>query len=349
MSARRYVERYGLLVDLDRYLATHKPGWERLAELSRHGRRGTKKLDDVQIAELVQLYQRTSSNLSYVRTYYQDPALVSYLTRLVSTAGSVIYGTRARTWRILADFFVNTFPAAVWRARWYVVVSAALLIVPALVTGIWVAHSPDALNAIASPAAQRALVDTEFESYYESERASQFASHVFTNNIGVAITAFASGVLLCLPTVYILITNGASIGVAGGLFAAYDQQAKFWGLISPHGMLEISSVIIAGAAGLQIGWSLIAPGDRSRDLALREEGRRIVTIVLGLIPAFAVAGLIEGFVTGQPWPTWERVGIGAVVEVAFVSYLVIRGRRASQAGFTGSIGETDKLGWAQTR
>ena len=98
---------------------------------------------------------------------------------------------------------------------------------------------------------REAYVNEDFESYYSSEPAAQFASEVFVNNVQVAIYAFAAGILLCGLTAYILVTNGANVGVAAGLFAAAGQSPKFWGLILPHGLLELSAVVIAGAAGLR--------------------------------------------------------------------------------------------------
>ena len=304
-------------------------------------------MSDDEVNDLVALYQKTSANLSYVRTYYRDPGLVSYLTTLVSTSGNVIYGTRSRTWRALADFFVITFPAAVWGSRRFMAISAALLLVPAIVFAVWIANSTEARNLAIPPALAQSYVDKEFEEYYASEQASQFASHVYTNNIQVGIMAFASGLLFGIPTIIVLVFNGANVGVAAGLFAHYGELGKFFGLILPHGLIELTSVIIAGGAGLHMGWNLIAPGERSRDTALREEGRRVITIVFGLVASFAIAGVIEGFVTGQPWPTWLRLGIGTIVEVAFVAYLVVLGRRAKAAGYTGALGEMDQKGWAK--
>jgi uncharacterized membrane protein SpoIIM required for sporulation len=113
----------------------------------------------------------------------------------------------------------------------------------------------------------------------------------------------------------------------------------FWGLIIPHGLLELSSIVIAGAAGFTLGWAVIAPGDRKRSTALALAARRSVTIVLGLMVAFVVAGLIEGFVTPSALPTAARVGLGAVVFVAFWSYVLTRGRIAAERGLTGAMGE----------
>lgn len=332
-------------VDLDRYLATHKPSWDRLAELSAQGRRGARRLDVQQIDELVRLYEQTSTNLSHVRTHFRDPGLVAYLTRLVSDAGSVVYGTRARTWRALGRFFTTTFPVAIWQARRHLLVSAVFFFVPAIAAGGWIANSPEARDAAMPPALREAYLNEDFEAYYESERASEFAAEVFTNNAQVAILAFGFGIAFCIPTIVLLVSNGANVGFAAGLFTAYGQQAKFWGLITPHGLLEITGVLIAGAAGLQLGWALIDPGDRPRSVALVESGRRAVVIVIGLILTFLVAGLIEGFVTGQPWPTWLRVGIGATVWLAFSIYLVVCGRAAEKAGYTGALDEDDRRGW----
>ena len=162
---------------------------------------------------------------------------------------------------------------------------------------------------------------------------------MYTNNIKVAGLAFAGGILLCIPTALLLITNGASLGQAAGVFAAAGQSAKFYGLILPHGLLELTSVIIAGAAGLRLGWAVIDPGDRPRAIAIAEEGRRSVVLVLGVILTLLIAGIIEGFVTGSALPTAVRVGIGVAVEVAFLVYAVLLGRSAAGAGFSGALSE----------
>jgi uncharacterized membrane protein SpoIIM required for sporulation len=332
-------------VDIDRYIASNAPVWGRLAQLTAKARRGPGRLDAAELDELVQLYQRVATHLSYARTYYRDPALTAQLSGLVARSGAVVYGTRPRTLRAVGGFFAVTFPAAVWNARHFVLVAALATLLPAAAMAIWLASSPTAVEATAPPAVREAYVNHNFEAYYSSAPASEFASSVFSHNVLVAFIAFAIGVLFCVGTLYVLIGNGASVGVALGLFAAVQQQPKFWGLILPHGMLELTSVFIAGAAGLRLGWTLIDPGDRPRLTALAEEGRRAVVIVIGLILTFCVAGAIEGFVTGRPWPTALRVGIGALAEAAFLTYVVVLGRRAAARGLTGALGEEDDGGW----
>ncbi len=326
-------------MDLDRFLTTNGPVWDRLASLTTRANRGVGRLGGSELNELVQLYQRASTHLSYARTYYRDPGLVARLTGLVAGAGAVVYGTRPRTWRSLGRFFSATFPAAVWHLRRYVGASAVLLLGPALAMGIWLSSSTRAVEAAAPAPVRQALLENDFEAYYSSAPAAEFATQVFTNNVRVAVLAFAAGILVCVPTAWVLVSNGASVGVAGGLFAAAGQAPKFFGLILPHGLLELTAVAVAGGAGLALGWSVIAPGDRPRRDALAEEGRRSVVVVLGLVAAFAVAGLIEGFVTGRPWPTGLRVGIGTTAWLAFLLYLVTQGRQAAAAGITGTLGE----------
>lgn len=327
-------------MDLDHFLVTHGPAWERLAELTARANRGVRRLDPAELNELVALYQRTSTHLSLARTYARDPGLVARLTGLVASAAAVVYGTRPRTLRAFGRFFTATFPAAVWHLRRFVAVSALLLIVPAVAVGLWLDTSPSAVDAAAPAAVREAFLEEDFEAYYSSAPASEFAAQVFTNNVRVAVLAFAGGILACLPTAFVLAFNGANVGVAGGLFAAAGESPRFFGLILPHGLLELTAVAIAGAAGLALGWSWLVPGDRSRRDALAEEGRRAVVVILGLVAAFLAAGLVEGFVTGRPWPTALRVGIGTAVWVAFGLYLCSLGRRAAASGLTGLLDES---------
>jgi uncharacterized membrane protein SpoIIM required for sporulation len=315
-------------VDVDSYIRTNQPVWARLDELTARAGRGVGRLSAAELDELVQLYLRVSTHLSYSRTFYRDPALTASLTGRVARSGAVVYGTRSRTLRAVGRFFAVTFPAALWHVRYFLAVSAGLLLVPALAFGIWIANSPTALEATGPAAVRQAYVQDDFEDYYSSAPAAAFASEVFTNNVRVAVLAFAGGIAFCLVTALILVSNGASLGVAGGLFHAVGEAPKFWGLILPHGLLELTAVAVAGAAGLRLGWTLIDPGDRPRGVALAEEGRRAMVIVLGLVVVFGVAGAIEGFVTGSGLATPVRVGIGITAEVGFLLYLFVRGRSA---------------------
>ncbi len=326
-------------MDIDRFVARHQGAWQRLDQLCAPRRRRG-RLAPAELDELLTLYQRVSGHLSYARTELGDATLVTRLTNLVATANGVVYGRRVRRRGGGGRALTAAFPGALWRMRWFVAVSALLTLVPAAVMGLWIANSRAALDASAPAAVREAYVNQDFASYYSSKPAVQFATEVFTNNVRVAMLAFAAGVLVCVLTAWILVQNGASVGMAGGLFAAAGQQPKFWGLILPHGLLELSAVIIAGGAGLRIGWTIIDPGDRLRTRALVEEGRRAAVVVLGLVPVFGIAGTIEGFVTGRGLPTAARVGIGVSVCAAFWTYVVVLGRVAARSAGADPAGDS---------
>jgi len=283
------------------------------------------------------LYQRVATHLSVVRSASPDPALVGRLSSLVARARSAVTGAQAPAWRDLARFFTVVFPAALYRsARWWTAVGVVFCLV-GLAVGAWVAANPEVQATIAAPEQIRQLVERDFENYYSSAPAGSFAAKVATNNAWVAALALALGVFL-LPVVWILWQNALNVGIAGGLMGANGKLDLFFGLILPHGLLELTCVFVAAGAGLRLGWSWIDPGGRTRSRALAEEGQAAGALALGLAATLFVSGVIEAFVTPSGLPTWARVGIGAVVWLAFLGYVVLLGGRAVRAGETGDIG-----------
>jgi uncharacterized membrane protein SpoIIM required for sporulation len=324
-------------MDIDRFIATHRDSWERLDELTRRAARNPRRLTGAEVEELLAGYRQAATHLSYARTYLADPGLVGRLTLLVARAGAVVYGTRPATLRAAWRFVTETFPAAVWHLRRFVAIATLWCLAVGLAVGTWMARSPAALDAAAPAALREAYVEEDFAAYYSSRPSAEFAGRVFTNNLGVGILAFAGGLTLGLLTVAILTVNAANIGFAAGLFAAAGQAARFWGLVLPHGLLELTAVFIAGGTGLSVGWAAIEPGERTRREALADEARRAVAVVLGLAGVFGAAGAIEGFVTGSTLPTTARIGIGVTAEAAFLAYASVLGRRAAARGVTGDL------------
>lgn len=326
-------------MNIDRFIQEHDRDWQRLSDLTAQVRRRPKSMTRDERNEFLSLYQLASAHLSQLRSGHASPEVDARLTRIIANAHGVLYGQQRGSLKAFFLFFTETFPGAVWNARKFILISAAVFLLPAFAMGVWIGTSETAQNSI-PPALAEAYVNEDFESYYSSEAAAEFASTVFINNIYVSFLAFASGIFLCVGTLWVLVQNGFLIGQAAGLFAASGELPKFFGLILPHGMLELSAIIIAGASGLVLGWTVIAPGDRTRADALAEEGRRAVVIVIGLVLVFLAAALIEGFVTGAPISTYLRVGIGVASWVAFVLYVVVFGRRAEAAGKSGMWGES---------
>lgn len=318
-------------MDIDRYLADNEPVWAEFDRLSGAVRSRASRPDDGELERFLALHLRVSADLSHARTAQPEPALLDRLSRSVAAGRTVLEGRRAVSVRTVARFFTVRFPVAVWQLRRFVAVAAALTFIPAAAVGLWISRSPAALEATAPAALRDAYVNQDFEEYYSDRPASQFATEVTVNNIRVSVIAFAGGILLGLGTVVILVQNGMNVGLAAGLFAAAGEQPRFYGLILPHGLLELTAVVIAGATGLSLGWAMIAPGDRTRSESLVAAAQQSLTVILGLVAAFVVAGLIEGFVTGSTLSTALRVGLGGAVELGFLSYLYVFGRRGAGA------------------
>ena len=322
-------------VDLDAFVAAHHDEWSRLEHLARHGSSSGAEAD-----EILDLYQRVATHLSVVRSTAPDPSLVIYLSSLLARARTRSAGTRSVAWAELGGFFTDTFPAALYRTRRWWIITALVNVGAALAIGWWFLSHPQFESSLLSPAEIDKLVKTDFEHYYSEFAASHFAALVWTHNAWLTAICIALGVL-GVPVVYLLFENTLNLGFMGAIMINHQRGALFFGLILPHGLLELTAVFIAGATGLRLFWAWVDPGPRPRSRALAEEGRSAMAVALGLVVVLAVSGVVEAFVTPSPLPTWARIGIGVLVEVAFLTYVFTVGRWACQRGATGDVSVRD--------
>ena len=325
-------------MDIDAFVAVHRAEWTRLERLVRRASRAS-RLTGAEVDELSTRYQRTATPLSRVQTRSPDPVRVARLSRLVSSARAAVAGAHAPAWRQFLQFFTTTFPVACYRTRrWWVPTALASLAV-AFGLGLWVATDPDVQRALLPSDDVQALVNHQFADYYSAHPAHDFAAQVWSNNVWVSAEVLVGGLGLGLLTLFALLQNSVNVGVIGGYMVAGGKAGLFFGLISPHGILELTAVFVAAGAGLRLGWTMIDPGPRRRSDALAQEGRSTIVIALGLIVVLGVSGVIEAFVTPSGLPTWARIGIGVTAEVLFLSYVWVVGRRAALAGETGDLDE----------
>ncbi|GAA4205966.1 stage II sporulation protein M [Streptosporangium oxazolinicum] len=320
-------------MDIDAFVTAHRPAWDRLEDLVR--RRGS--LDGAEVDELVDLYQRVATHLSLVRSASADPILVGRLSALVARARSAVTGAHTPAWREFARFFTVSFPVVAYRARrWWLATSVAFLLVSTAVA-VWVGENPGVQAAIATPEQITQLVEHDFADYYSENPATSFAGQVWVNNAWVSMQVIMMSILLGLPIPYVLWENALNVAVSAGLMASRGKLDIFFGLITPHGLLELTAVFLAAAVGMRLGWTVVDPGPRRRAEALAEQGRAVMSVALGLVVVLLVSGLIEGLVTPSGLPTWARIGIGVVAEAAFLTYVIFFGRRAVAAGESGDV------------
>jgi uncharacterized membrane protein SpoIIM required for sporulation len=322
-------------MDLDVFVSAHRAEWDRLDALLRRRRRLTGPETD----ELVTLYQRAATHLSLIQSSAPDPQLTGRLSQLVARARSAVTGTRRASWRDVTRFLTRQFPAAVYRARHWWIPTALLSTAVAALLGWWIGTHPEVQSTIAAPSELRELTRPggQYETYYSSNPAASFAAQVWTNNAWAAALCLILGVFLGLPVIWILFQNMLNLGVGVGLMSSAGRLDTFLGLVLPHGLLELTAVFVAAGTGLRLGWTLIDPGPRTRRIALAEEGRAAIGMAVGLALVLVVSGAIEGFVTPSGLPTWARITIGVVAELAFLAYVYVLGGRAVRAGDTGDV------------
>ena len=245
-------------MDLDAYVLTHSADWRRLDELA-----GRRSLSGAESDELVELYQRVATHLSVVRTSAPDAGLIAHLSSVLARARQRTVGTRATTWRGVRDFFTQRFPAALYRLRWWWLGTLAANVVVIGVMMWWLLGNPSVEQSLLTPDEVDQLVRNDFEGYYSEYAASHFAAQVWINNAWVAALCIALGILGA-PVIWLLFQNIANLAIIGSIMTRHDHAGHFWGLILPHGLLELTAVFVAGGVGLRLFWSWIEPGPLTR-------------------------------------------------------------------------------------
>ena len=322
-------------IDLDVFVTAHRREWDRLDELTRHSR----SLSGAEVDELVDLYQRTATHLSAVRTSAPDPVLVARLSALVTRARGVVTGAR----RAGLPRGRHVLPAALPGRG----VPRALVVDQRRRRRSSSSRSPSrpgwrttrtCRRSIATPEEVRQLVDQDFASYYCSHPAGAFAAQVWTNNAWLSALAIASGALLGIPIPFLLWQNAANVGLIAGLMAAHGRLDLFFGLILPHGLLELTAVFVAAGVGLRLGWTIIAPGDRPRGAAVGVAGpgrdRGGPRPGRGAARVRCHRGVRDAVRAADVGADRHRAGrCGS----AFLAYVVVLGGRAARAGETGDL------------
>jgi uncharacterized membrane protein SpoIIM required for sporulation len=318
-------------VDLDALRAAREGEWARLDALA-----ANRRLDGPGTDELILRYQDAAADLSAITTTAGSVQIGDRLSVSLSRARMRFTGTGRNVVSQLPAFFVLQLPAALHRVRWWTLWIAVASVAVAVAYGTWSANSPDVQSVLGQNADLKRLVDHDFTAYYSDNPAASFTSQVWTNNAFIAAQCIAFGILgVYVPAV--LLQNAMNVGLTGGILIGYGHADTFFLYIAPHGMLELTSVFVAGAAGMRVFWAWVAPGARTRGQALAEDGRALFIIAVGLTISLFVSGVLEGFVTPShlPWPI--KIGLGALALAAFLFYMLFVGGRAVRAGETGDL------------
>jgi uncharacterized membrane protein SpoIIM required for sporulation len=331
---------------LDEFVNERAPVWAELEQLVDRAGNKPAKLGADGVRRLGTTYRATAADLAIARRQFPGDPLLGRLERLVNRARTAVYHSARRS-GTLRDFVVRGYWRSVRERIGLVAIAAACLFGPALLGGYWAWRDPGAAGG---------LVPSEFQYVSEPRTRGQdwgvsvddqaaFSSEIFTNNIRVAIVAFAGGILLGVGALYMLITNGLILGATFGIAVGVGNGPPLFQQVLAHGFLELSCIAVAGAAGLRIGWAIIDPGARPRGVALREESRAAAEMLLGTTAWLVVAGLVEGFVTpsGQALGTVLVIGVGLAVLFWGGIFWLGRPSRAARGADASALDATSAL------
>jgi uncharacterized membrane protein SpoIIM required for sporulation len=310
----------------ERFVAEREAAWEELdAALKRAGDR-PEKLGADGVRRLGELYRATAADLAFARRSFPGQPLVARLESLVLRGRSAVYsrtGRRASLW----SFLSRGYWVRLAERPWFVLAAWLLLLGPAALGAVWgLVDAPAAAGLI--PADFQSAADPPAEGRdYDSGQASAFSFQVMFNNIQVTLLAFAGGITFGLLTVIALFFNGLLLGTIAGLAIGAGNGIAFLRLVSSHGPLEISCIVVGGVAGLRMGWALIRPGTLRRATSLRRAAIPAVELAAGTAPWLVLCGFLEGFATGPEIPVAVQTALGFSLFALFWSLVLVRGRQ----------------------
>jgi len=311
---------------LDRFIAERSPDWRELELLVREAGRRPERLGPERVLRLGGLYRSAAADLARLRRQAPRSPETVRLEALVRQGRQAVYDARTRR-RSLVRFFVTDYWRLIAARRKALLVAFVLLFGSAALAAVWGVHDPAAATGVVPHEFRPALQPGHPYRDLSPSQQAAFTSEVFTNNIQVTLVAFAGGITGGIATALALLYNGLLLGVIGGLMGQAGNGVGFIDLVTAHGVLELSCILVGGAAGLSLGWSIISPGLRTRRDSLQREAVEALLLVLGTAPWLVIAGIVEGNRANL-----SEAGLGAVIGtgvglgVVYWGFVLWRGR-----------------------
>ncbi|ATW25371.1 stage II sporulation protein M [Candidatus Formimonas warabiya] len=307
----------------EQFVSEHRSEWERLEKILTKLGKKEKSLTKEELRDVAPLYRRAVSHLAQAQAWFPQSKLVIYLNNLVTQAQAKLYGKRGVEARSVWRFFRQGFPRLFRENRIWIAASAAFLLI-GFIFGILLYQIDLSLC--------REILPMDIQTVAEGVKNDQprnllapgekplMSSVIMINNIKVAALAFALGILFGIGTVFLLLYNGLIIGVLAALFTEYQQGTIFWSLILPHGVMELTAIILAGAGGLLVAGAVVRPGDLARVEALKIKGKQAFLLLAGVVPLFIATAAIEGFFTPLPLPPVGKLAFSVLTLLGLVIY-----------------------------
>jgi uncharacterized membrane protein SpoIIM required for sporulation len=309
---------------LDAFVAARKDRWADLEAMLRRSRRG--RLRDIPATELERfglLYREAASDLAIARRDFPHDNVATYLNDLCARAHPMLYRSRPMHPGQMLRWFVVGIPRAFRERRRYVLLSLGIMVAGVVAGWLAVDLRPDLRTSLVPQSGFDQLARGQVGSL---PSAPLLGTVIITNNIKVAAICFLGGFAAGVPTAFFLAANGWMLGTITAAVHQGGYDVAFWSLIVPHGVLELSILIISGAAGLCVGDALLRPGLLRRGEAFTRAARGTLGLAAGSASLLVVSGILEAYVSPSNLPDWAKLVIGAAVGAALYSWLLLVGR-----------------------
>jgi uncharacterized membrane protein SpoIIM required for sporulation len=312
------------------FYQSRQTDWGHLTRLLEKSKSGIQQLSPDEVRLLGQLYRTTSSDLALAQREFPQHKITRYLNQLVARSHATVYHGEPLALRRLSQLVRSEYPQLVRACAPFILLAAGLFLIPALLVGVLLYLQPHSAIWLLPEGTQPLVTSIERQELWidiplhERPYASSF---IMTNNIQVSFFAFGGGITAGLLTLFVLINNGLLIGGLTGLTARYGIGFDLWTFVIGHGVIELTTIFIAGGSGLMLGWAMLNPGLLRRRDALILAARKAVVLLLGCVPLLVLAGLIEGFLSPNeviPWPV--KWGVGLLTGVGLYGYLILAGQ-----------------------
>lgn len=302
------------------FIQAHQAEWDRLDFLAEKLAGTSSSLSPAELDELWTLYRKVSAQFAYAQTYFPGHEVTERLRRSVIRSHNLLYGAAKKgVLKRLVKFFAMEFPLLI-HERFVFFLTAFFIVLAGSLLAFgftWMDFSyaayflPEGLEAFVKPEDAGTPVDWNH---------AIASGEIMVNNITVAFNCFAFGILLGIGTVWVLFSNGMALGALGAYYSKSGVGYEFFAFIWPHGVIEFAAIFISGAAGLALAYRFFVPGDLTRKEALIREGLVTIKLMLGVVPMFVIAAIIEGYVTPLGWPHWTKYLVAFVTLLFLVMY-----------------------------
>ena len=287
------------------------------------------------LAEFPAAYRRLCQHLAIARARRYSGPLLERLNQMALRAHQHLYRAPRRRWQAALEFLLADFPRRVRAEAQLFWFCTALFYLPLLGIGLATHHAPELIYHLMEPEMvaqleQNYAPDSEpAQDRAATEDLAMFGFYI-SNNIGIGFRTFASGLLLGAGSVFMLLFNGVFIGAVSGYLTARGYIENFYTFVAGHGAFELTGIVLAGVAGMKLGWALVAPGRLSRAEALRQAAAEGAHLMVGVIALLLLAAFIEAFwSSNRAIPSTIKYLVGVIGWVLVIGYLTWAGRRAA--------------------